>query len=155
MKKIALLIVLLVSILNANEDSKKVVFDLTTGDTKVFETKILSGIANFKAHYQSTLEELDVAVVIHGEAYKFFIKDLSASPYKDDLALNKNHYALSKRLLSMSELYNVEFLICERGMKKLKIEDESLYSFVTKVPNSTIGLIDKQSEGYSYIPVAK
>jgi uncharacterized protein len=155
MKKIALFIVLLVSILNAGEDSKKVVFNLTTGDMKVFETKILSGIANFKAHYQTTLEDLDVAVVIHGEAYKFFIENLSSSPYKDNIELKKNHDALSKRLLSMSELYNVEFLICQRGMKKLKIKDETLYSFVKIVPNSTIGLIDKQNDGYAYIPVAK
>ncbi len=155
MKKIALFIVLFISILNADEDSKKVVFDLTTGDTKVFEKKILSGIAKFKAHYQSTLEELDVAVVIHGEAYKFFIEDLSSSPYKDDIALNKNHNDLTKRLASMSELYNVEFLMCERGMKQLKIEDTTLYSFVKIVPNSVIGLIDKQNDGYAYIPVAK
>ena len=155
MIKIALLIVLFFSSLNAGEGSKKLVMDLTSGDIKVFEKKVLSGIAHFKSHYQSTLEELDVAVVIHGEAYKFFIKNLSASPYKNDIELQKSHSSLSKRLLSMSELYDVEFLICKSGMKRLKIEEETLYSFVKIIPSSTIGLIDKQSEGYSYVPVAQ
>lgn len=155
MIKTAFLIILFFSSLSASEDSKKVVLDLTSGDIKVFEKKILSGAVSFKSHYQSTLQELDIAVVIHGEAYKFFIKDLAASPYKNNAQLQAKHSSLSKRLLSLSELYDVEFFMCELGMRKLKIKEETLYSFVKIVPNSTIGLIDKQNEGYAYIPVFK
>jgi len=31
---------------------------------------------------------------------------------------------------------------------------KDVYDFVKIVPNSTIGLIDRQNEGYAYIPVA-
>jgi len=154
-KNIFVLIALTFSFLNAGDGSKKVVFDFTSGDIKVFEKKVLSGIANFKIHYESKLEELDVAVVIHGDAYKFFVKDLNASPYKDDKTLQSMQADLAKRLKSISELYDAEFLMCAHGIRKLKISPDNLYKFVQLVPNSTTGLIDKQSEGYAYIPIAQ
>ena len=142
------------SFLNAEEGIKKVVFDLTTGNIKTFEKKVLSGIAHQKSYYESNLEELHVAVVIHGDAYKFFIKDLTHSPFKDDAQLIKEQQQLGKRLSTMADTYDVEFLMCEAGMKSLKIGKENIYSFVKTVPNSTIGLINKQNEGYAYIPIA-
>lgn len=154
MKKFLLLLAFF-SFLNAEEGIKKVVFDLTTGDIKVFEKKILSGIAHQKSYYEGKMEELQVAVVIHGDAYKFFVKDVNNSPFKDDKALTKESTQLATRLSSLVDTYNVEFLMCNAGMKSKKITKEDLYSFVQIVPNSTIGLIDKQNEGYAYIPIAK
>ena len=156
--KIFLLILALLGFLNAQESVHKesvhkVVFDLTTGDAATLEKRLLSGIAYQKTHYESKLEELEVAVVIHGSAYKFFIKDLAASPFKGDKNLAEKHADLSKRLASMSQTYGVEFLICAVGMKSLKIEESTLYDFVKIVPNATIGLIDKQNEGFAYIPI--
>lgn len=142
-----------VAFLSAEDGVKKVVFDLTTGDIKTFERKVLSGIASFKAHYEGQLEELEVAVVIHGSAYKFFINDLNKSPYKTDKELAKVHKDIKTRLTSMSEIYEVEFLMCDIQRKKLKIEKDNLYKFVELAPNSTIALINKQNEGYVYIPI--
>lgn len=153
--KLLLYICLLIGLANAEDGVKSAVYDLTTGDIKVFEKKVLSGIANTKSHYESKLEELKASVVIHGGAYKFFIKDLAASPFKDDTDLNRAHKELGKRLASMAEIYDVEFLMCEIGMKKLNIDKNTLYKFVKLVPNSTIGLIDKQNEGFSYLPISK
>lgn len=153
--KILLYICLLMGLAHAEDGVKKVVYDLTTADIKVFEKKVLSGIANSKSHYESQLEELEATVVIHGGSYKFFIEDLSNSPYKDDADLKKAHKELGQRLTSMSEIYDVEFLICRIGMNKHKIDKSSLYKFVKIVPNSTIGLIDKQNEGSAYIPISK
>lgn len=153
--KFLLYICLLMGLAHAEDGVKSVVYDLTTGDVKVFEKKVLSGIANSKSHYESQLEELEATVVIHGGAYKFFIEDLASSPFKDDAELQKAHKELGKRLASMSEIYDVEFLICRVGMNKLKIDKSTLYKFVKIVPNSTIGLIDKQNEGFAYIPISK
>jgi len=153
--KFLLYICLLMGLAYAEEGVKSVVYDLTTGDIKVFEKKVLSGIANTKSHYESQLEELQATVVIHGGAYKFFIKDLSSSPFKNDTDLNKAQKELGKRLASMAEIYGVEFLMCEIGMRKLKIDKKSLYKFIKLVPNSTIGLIDKQNEGFAYLPISK
>ena len=53
----------------------------------------------------------------------------------------------------MSDMYNVEFLICKSGMKAHHINDEDVVDFVKIVPNASIGLIDKQNEGFAYVPV--
>ncbi len=151
--KTLLIILAMIGLLNAQEGIKKVVFDLTTGDVKTLEKKLLSGIASQKTYYESKFEELEVSVVIHGDAYKFFINDVAASPFKDDKKLVAAQPDLSERISSMSDIYKVEFLICEVGMKNLKIEQSTLYDFVKVIPNSTIGLIDKQNEGSAYIPI--
>ncbi|MDD5212381.1 MAG: DsrE family protein [Sulfuricurvum sp.] len=148
-----LLLLILSMLLNAEEGLKKVVFDLTTGDQKEFEQKVLIGIVKNKDYYQSNMQELDVAVVIHGNAYKFFIKDVSTSPYKNDSVLISTHELFEKRLRSSVDNYKVKFYMCQAGMNHHKIAKENLYDFVTLVPTATIGLIDKQSEGYVYVPI--
>ncbi len=148
-----LLTLALCGMLFAEEGVKQVVFDLKTGDIATFEKKVLQGIAYHKAHYEGKLEKLDVAVVIHGDAYKFFIKDLKHSPYKNDTALAKIHDDLSKRIAAMANTYEVEFLMCEATMRTLKIDQSNVYDFVKMTPNSTIGLIDKQNEHFAYLPI--
>lgn len=148
-----LLVLILSMCLNAEEGLKKVVFDLTIGDLKEFEQKVLIGMVKNKDYYQSNMQELEVAVVIHGDAYKFFIKDLSKSPYKDDTKLISTRESLEKRLKSSVENYHVKFYICQAGMNHLKIANENIYDFVTPVATSTIGLIDLQNEGYAYMPI--
>ncbi|DAB39320.1 MAG TPA: DsrE family protein [Sulfuricurvum sp.] len=148
-----LLIFALCGMVFAEEGVKQVVFDLKTGQLESFEKKVLQGIAYHKAHYEGKLEKLDVAVVIHGDAYKFFIKDLKNSPYKNDASLAKAHEDLSKRIATMANTYEVEFLMCEATMRTLKIDQSNVYDFVKMTPNSTIGLIDKQNEHFAYIPI--
>ncbi len=135
------------------EVSKKVVFDLTTGNLKTFEQRILSGVARYTAHYEGKLQEFDAVVVIHGDAYKFFVKDLAHSPYKDQVALVKANSDLKKRIAFAKENYGIEFLMCEANMLRAKLTEKDIYPLVKLVPSSTMGLIDKQNEGYAYIPV--
>lgn len=148
-----LLIFALSSLLFAEEGVKQVVFDLKTGSIETFEKKVLQGIAYSKSYYEGKLEKLDVAVVIHGDAYKFFVKELKNSPYKNDQALAAAHDQLSKRIATMADTYEVEFLMCEATMKTLKIDRSNVYDFVKLIPNSTIGLIDKQNDHFAYIPI--
>lgn len=148
-----LLVLALSGILFAEEGVKQVVFDLKTGSIETFEKKVLQGIAYHKNYYEGKLEKLDVAVVIHGDAYKFFVKDLKDSPYKNDQVLAAAHDQLSKRIATMAATYEVEFLMCEATMTKLKIDKSNVYDYVKLTPNSTIGLIDKQNDHYAYIPI--
>jgi intracellular sulfur oxidation DsrE/DsrF family protein len=140
--------------LHADEGVKKVVFDLTTGDINVFKQKVLSGISYHKSYYEGKLEELKVAVVIHGDAYKFFIKELKDSPYKDDKELLAQNSELQTRIATLFKMNEVEFLMCQSGMEYKKIDKSNVYEFIKIVPNAAIGLIDKQNQGYAYIPIS-
>jgi len=159
MKKIILLLLIIQFTLFAQETNSteeksiKVVYDLTTKELSNFERRILKAIVANKAHYEASLKELDVTVVIHGDAYKFFLINPSNSIYSKESELIKSHKALAKRIKSMVENYEVEFVICEIGMEKRKIKRSDIYPFVKIIPNSMIGLIDRQNEGYAYLPV--
>jgi len=153
MKKIILLLAF-IGILSANDESAKLVLDLTTSSVAKFEKHILKGIVFSKTHYQNNLKELEVAVVIHGGAYRFFVKDLQTTIFKDDKELAKVYADLKKRIATMSDTYEVEFLMCKAAMKRNKLEEKDIVGFVKLVPTSTIGLIDKQNEGFAYIPVS-
>lgn len=143
---------LFINTLNASEEPKMVI-DLTTSSVVKFEKNILKGIEVHKTYYANSLKELEVAVVIHGEAYKFFVKNIESTLYKDDKDLVKVYADLKKRIATMSDTYDVEFFMCKAGMNKRKLEDKDIVDFVKIIPNSTIGLIDKQNEGFAYIPV--
>jgi intracellular sulfur oxidation DsrE/DsrF family protein len=136
------------------QENLKVVIDLTTGDLHTFEQKILKGIVAHTNHFENHLKELDVAVVIHGNAYKFFVKDPAHSSFRGDAELLKAAPALSKRIATLADTYEVAFLMCRSGMEKKKLGTKAIYDFVSTVPNAGIGLIEKQNEGYAYLPVS-
>ena len=152
MKKI-LIFLALFSFAQADDEIARVVFDLTTADVTKFEKNILKGIVAHKTYYESNLKELDTAVVIHGGAYRFFVKDLKSTKFKDDVKLAKVYGDLKKRIAFMSDTYEVQFLMCGAAMKRNGLEAKDIVGFVKILPNSTIGLIDKQNEGFAYIPV--
>ena len=129
MRKLILLLAF-IGLLSANDENAKLVIDLTTSNVKAFEKKVLSGIAAHKNYYANSLRELEVAVVIHGGAYRFFLKDPKTSVYKDDKELLASYADLNKRIATMADTYEVEFLMCGVGMKKNKIEKKYLLEFV-------------------------
>lgn len=153
MTKFIIILMISIGMLHAQDGVAKVVYDLTTKDLASFELRVLKGIVANKAHYEGSLRELDVVVVIHGGAYRFFTKDPANSKFKDDKALIETHKTLAKRIESMVTTYDVEFLMCGAGMPKHGLKSKDIYSFVKIIPNSTIGLINKQNEGYAYIPI--
>lgn len=153
MKKIIVILLLSIGLGQAEEVPAKVVYDLTTKNLATFEKKILKAIAANKAHYESKLRELEVAVVIHGGAYRYFTVDPSQTEYKTDKALLADYKTLKKRIKSMADTYDVEFLMCGAGMPKHGLKAKDIVNFVKIIPNSTIGLIDRQNEGYAYIPI--
>ncbi len=153
MKKIITILLLSIGLVQAEEASAKVVYDLTSKNLAAFERKILKAIVANKAYYESKFKELDVTVVIHGGAYRYFTVDPSKTEYKTDKALLADYTNLKKRIRSMSDTYDVEFLMCGAGMSKHDLKAKEIVNFVKIIPNSTIGLIDRQNEGYAYIPV--
>ncbi len=144
---------LLFTFSHADEDILKVVYDVTTPQQTIFEKNIFKGIVAHKAYYASQFKELAVAVVIHGGAYKFFLKNLHHTEYAKDKKLLASYKNFTKRVQSLASNYDVKFYICEVGLKRHHIQETNVLDFVHIIPNSTIGLIDKQNDGYAYIPV--
>jgi len=155
MRKYLIYLFLLLSIFIKSyaEEGEKAVINLTTGDLERFKMYLLSGVANSAEYYKNQLKELNVVVIIHGDAYKFFVKDLENSPYKTDETLRKNQEEISKKLEYLVNNYHVKFQMCEAGMKSKKINPKTLYPFVELIPNAFIGLVDWQNKGYAYIPI--
>lgn len=153
MKKIWLILTLVLS-LNAQEGgTKKVVYDLTTGSIEKFSRTILGGIVFQKSHYESKMEEVDAVVVVHGEAYRFFLKSLENTKFATDSNLSGMHPDLLKRLESLHKNYGVTFKACQAGLKNHRLVPVQLVDYVELIPSSTTGLIDAQNDGYAYIPI--
>ena len=151
--KALLVLFSLISFLFADDESAKVVFDLTTAKVKTFEKHILKGVVVNKANFNSQFKEFEVAVVIHGGSYKFFVNDIKNTKYKNETELVNKHSELKKRIASMADTYGVKFYICEVGMTKRNLIAKDIMSFVNIVPNSTMALIERQNEGFAYLPV--
>ncbi|MFN3977164.1 MAG: DsrE family protein [Sulfurihydrogenibium azorense] len=152
MKKFLAIILLFVGFSFA-QDNPKAVINLTTGDLNRFKMYLLSGVANSAEYYKNNLKDLKVVVIIHGDAYKFFIKDLQNSPYKDDKTLIEAQKELQAKLEYLHKNYGARFQMCEQGMKGKKIDPKTLYPFVELIENAFIGLVNWQNEGYAYIPL--
>ncbi|MEN4046536.1 MULTISPECIES: DsrE family protein [Sulfurimonas] len=153
MKKVILILTLLLSLVQAEDENAKAVYDLTTKNLAKFERNILKGIVFNKTLYANQLKELDVAVVIHGGAYRFFVKNLDTTIFKNDQKLQKAYKELKQRIATMADTYDVEFLMCGAAMDRNRLTKDDIVPFVKIIPNSTIGLINKQNDGFAYIPV--
>ena len=155
MRKLIGLLFLIVTVLGAEDKEvvKKVVYDLTTGDIATFERKVLSGIVAHHDFYQSKLEELKVRVMVHGDAYKFFIKDLHDTPYAKEHALVAKQAEFKKRLKTLAMQYDVKFEVCDVGVRMRKLNKKAFYPFVSFVHSAPVGLIDAQNDGYAYLPL--
>ncbi|SFV63220.1 hypothetical protein MNB_SM-4-87 [hydrothermal vent metagenome] len=153
MKKIILLLLTIFTLANADEETVRVVYDLTTEDVNKFEKNILKGIAVSKAYFEGNLQEFESAVIIHGEAFRFFLKDVEHSSFNSNSQLLEAYPELSKRVASMADTYEVEFLMCEASMSKYGLTKEDIVDYVQFIPTSTIGVIKKENEGFAYFPV--
>jgi intracellular sulfur oxidation DsrE/DsrF family protein len=130
----------------------KVVFDLSNGNPMVIKGRVAWNIRTISKNLQEQNRTLKSIVVISGDAYKFFIKDLKKSPYNtyDIIAEQK---LLEPILTKLHKDYNVIFQMCSVGMQKHDIGGSTLYPFIKHEKNKTQYLIEAQNEGYAYIPV--
>ena len=131
MKKIILTFLLSLTLLYATE--YKVVFDLTSGNEKRIKKDLISNLTDMRKFYQKRGDTLKSAVVISGNSFKFFRKDLSTK-----LSLDLKELALS----------GTEFKICSAGMRRLHIPENSIIDYVSPEFNSESSIIEYLDEGY-------
>ncbi|HEX5329791.1 DsrE family protein [Sulfuricurvum sp.] len=134
-------------------DTKKFMIDLKTGDFETFDKVILSGMPGTIDYFRGQGDTVEVAVVIHGDAYKFFVKNLENTQYGVDKSLVERQESIQKRLEEIEKKYQVHLEICMSGMHKKGILTEDIYPFVTPIKSAMVGLVKWQNEGYGYIPV--
>lgn len=144
---------LLLSVGLAYADTVKVVYDLTTGESKKIEKHLINSISAVAKYYKKEQKELKVMVVISGNAYKYFVDDLEASPYKEDQAALEAQKKFRDRLQTLNDTFGVTFNMCSVGMKAREIQKHTLYKYVHADAMKSVYLIDAQNDGYAYMPI--
>ncbi|OYZ23758.1 MAG: hypothetical protein B7Y23_09815 [Sulfurovum sp. 16-42-52] len=148
--------VLMISLLGLGTlyaESHKVVYDLTTGDAQKIEKYLINSIDALAKYYKKENKELKVIVVISGNAYKYFVNDLKASPYATDKDALGAKEKFNNHLQNLNDAHGVTFNMCSSGMKANKIEKSTLYKYVHADVMKSIYLIEAQNDGYAYMPI--
>jgi len=139
--------------LYAQEIEHTVVYSMRTGNLKTFEEKFIKATMALHDHYAKKNEKLISVVVISGEAYRFFLKELDDTPYDEDIALINAQKDVAKALALLSEKYDVRFEVCSLGMKSRKLALSNLYANVHPIYSARSGLIEWQNRGYAYFSI--
>ncbi len=132
---------------------KKIVFDLTSGDMETFGARFLGGVPGTIQYWKHSGDEVEAVVVIHGDAYKFFIANLDHTRYALDEKLVARHDEIRRKLDEIRSRHPIRFEICQTGMGRKGILSEDIYPYVTPIKSAMIGLSGWQNEGYAYIPI--
>jgi hypothetical protein len=115
----------------AQEKPVKIVFDVTSDNTKVHQSTMRHVKAMSTAYPDSQFE-----VVMYSGAMDMVLKGKSS--VEDDMkALAGND--------------NVSFVICQGTMKRHEVDESELIEGVTTVPDGILEIIEKQGEGWGYI----
>ena len=144
---------LLFSLSLLSAETHKAVFDLTTGDAVKIEKHLINNMEVIAKYYKAHHQKFKTAVVISGNAYKYFVKDIAHSPYRNDRALLATQRRLAPLLQKLHDAYGVQFTMCQNGMKARKINPKVLYGYVESEMNKSLYLIYWQNEGYAYLPI--
>lgn len=150
-KRMVLTVLLSLTTLSAAE--QKAVFDLTSGDEAKIEKHLVNNIEGLARYYRTNGIDFNVAVVISGDAYKYFVQDIEHSPYKGDTVLMKAQQKLRPLFEKLQAQYGVEFDMCRAGRRARGIDRGVLYPYVKSDLNKSVYLIRWQNMGYAYMPV--
>lgn len=134
-------------------ETKKFMIDLKTGDFETFNKAFLGGVSGTIEYFTSQGDNVEVAVVIHGDAYKFFVQNLENTQYGVDQSLVERQESIRQRLEEIEKKYHIHFDICMSGMHKKGILTEDIYPFVTPIKSAMVGLVKWQNKGYAYVPL--
>ena len=152
MRKIMIFLVLTtVSMYATDHNIHKAVFDLTSGNSKVLKDKVVWNIRMISDKMKDQNKTLKSIIIISGDAYKFFIKDLKNSPYNTADVITAQQ-SLEPILSDLQKNYDVQFHMCSAGMKKRNISPVTLYPYVEHKNNKVHYLIEAQNNGFAYIP---
>lgn len=117
------------------------------GDPQRF-SQMLQNMLNHYSVYDHDGMKLKLVVVAHGQGLKFFLKDLTGSPWERD-AVDPD---LFKRFEGLAK-YGAEAYLCRITFKRLNIDpvkarEGSAFSFV---PSGVATVAELQGKGFAYL----
>lgn len=112
----------------------QVIFQITAG-TPEAQKALLGQLHNLLQYYHDRQAGITVEVAVHGDAYPLLFA--ADNPFTDRV----------KDLHTRS----VRWLICQNTINGQQLRPDQLFPFVEVVPAAVAHLVERQSEGWSYI----
>jgi intracellular sulfur oxidation DsrE/DsrF family protein len=119
------------------------------GDPKRFG-QLLTNMNNHLSVYEFDTMRVKLVLVTHGAGVKFFLDDLSGTPWAND-PIDPDLY---KRFTGLAK-FGIEAYLCEITFKRNNIDlaKAKKDSFLKFVPSGVATVAELQTKGYAYIKV--
>ena len=113
-------------------------------------SQLLQNMLNHYSAYEFDGFKLKLVLVAHGAGLKFFLEDLSGTPWERD-TIDPEIY---KRFVGLTK-YGVEAYLCQITYKRLKIDPGKTRkdTFLKFVPSGVATVAELQSKGFAYLKV--
>jgi uncharacterized protein len=112
--------------------------------------QMLTNINNHLSVYEFDPFKIKIVLVAHGAGLKFFLEDLSGTPWAKD-TIDSDLY---KRFVGLSK-YGVEAYLCEITYQRQQIDKSKTRkdSFLKFVPSGVATVAELQGKGFAYLKV--
>lgn len=119
------------------------------GDPRRF-SQMLQNMLNHYSAYEFDTFRLKLVMVAHGAGLKFFLNDLSGTPWANE----KIDPDLYRRFLGLAQ-YGVEAYLCQITYKRLKIDPVKTRTDAALkfVPSGVATVAELQTKGFGYLKV--
>ena len=113
-------------------------------------SQLLQNMLNHYSAYAFDSFKLKLVLVAHGAGIKFFLEDLSGTPWERD-TIDPEIY---KRFVGLTK-YGVEAYLCQITYQRLKIDPAKTRkeTFLKFVPSGVATVAELQSKGFAYLKV--
>jgi intracellular sulfur oxidation DsrE/DsrF family protein len=125
------------------------VYHCDFGDPRRF-SQMLQNMLNHYSAYEFDSFKLKLVVVAHGAGLKFFLDDLSGTPWEKE-TIDPDIY---KRFVGLTK-YGVEGYLCQITYKRMQIDPARTRkdAFLKFVPSGVATVAELQTKGFAYIKV--
>ncbi len=113
-------------------------------------SQMLQNMLNHYSAYEFDNFKLKLVIVAHGPGLKFFLKDLTDTPWAKE-TIDPDLY---KRFMGLTQ-YGVEAYLCQITYKRLKIDPSKTRtdSVLKFVPSGVATVAELQAKGFGYLKV--
>jgi intracellular sulfur oxidation DsrE/DsrF family protein len=141
----------------AKDKMTKIVYQCDFPDAKRVHL-MLNTLNNVVKHYQSTLEDYEVNIVVLGPCLQYIMKDYKGTgfvkkPYIDHGGPTGKGTMGRLKSLVLTTGDNLKITACRNTMKKKNVKDEQIADFSEFTPSGIIKIVDLENEGYAYIKI--